>query len=232
MVPPDATVDARSVTSALQTLGLDRSAGWKDIRAAYALKVKQAHPDSSAGRGSRFLLERTLRAYRVLKEAYPAEVRRSPVRSVRSVRVAGTKPTRDVSRAATAEAGFGALGQTALTAPDPARRAEACVKLGQTGKRSAAAYLRASLYDDDDQVVVAAASALGRLKVRAASGDYDCVFESANRVVRVSVLRAAVETGPAECFRKLFVRALKDDDRAVRRTALTGLSRINTAAQV
>ena len=228
MAQPDAIVDARSVASALQTLGLDGSAGWKDVRAAYALKVKQAHPDSSAGRGSRFLLERALGAYRVLKDAYPADARRSPSQAVRN---AGTTTEWGVPGAAAA-VGLGALGQTALAATDPAQRAEACAKLGRTGKRSAAAYLRASLYDDDDQVVVAAATALGRLKVRAASGDYDCVFESASRAVRVSVVQAAVETGPAECYRKLFVRALKDDDRAVRRTALTGLSRLNSAAQV
>lgn len=209
--------ETRVIRSALRTLGLDTSASWQDIRTAYARKVKQAHPDSSPGHGSRFVLEQTLQAYRLLKTSYRVdEQKRSRV----------SRHTRPA-----AAPSWQSIGRTALAADTPEERCAACSALGRTGRRSASAYLRAALYDHDDRVVVAAATALGLLKARSAARDYEGIFDSAGLRVRSSILNAAVQTGPAECFRKLFVTALSDEDRSVRRVALTGLSRLNAAAK-
>ncbi|MFP4510888.1 MAG: HEAT repeat domain-containing protein [Spirochaetaceae bacterium] len=246
MAAGSATAATRAVNSALRTLGLDSSASWRDIRVAYATRVKEAHPDSSPGRGSRFLLEQTISAYRVLKSAYRIDERRRDGRSSTPLRTTGPReprrPTRRESpqqqdtaaRAAPRrhEISITALGNAALTESSPDARARACVALGQTGKRSVAAYLRAALYDDSDEVVIAATSALAVLRARSPAGDYACIYESATQPVRSSVLSAAVRSGPAECFRSLFVKALSDSDRSIRRMALSGLSRLEPASGV
>lgn len=244
MAAGSATADTRAVDSALRALGLDSSASWRDIRVAYATRVKQAHPDSSPGRGSRFLLERTISAYRVLKSAYRVNdghhgggvstptrgadhqhERREPPRQAGN---AGGRDERKHARYVS----MSALGNAALTRSRPEERVRACVALGQTGKRSAAAYLRAALYDDRDDVVVAAAAALAVLRARSVAGDYACIYSSASKPVRLAVLTAAVQAGPAECFRSLFVKALTDSDRSVRRLALSGLSRLEPGSGV
>lgn len=258
MAAGSATADTRAVDSALRALGLDSSASWRDIRVAYATRVKQAHPDSSPGPGSRFLLERTIGAYRVLKNAYQVEernrgsgvstpargavhqhARREPSQPAGSAarhdrrKHARREPPQQTGNTAGRDArrqsryvSMSALGNAALMQSRPEDRVSACVALGQTGKRSAAAYLRAALYDDGDNVVVAAAAALAVLRARSVAGDYACIYSAASQPVRLSIVTAAVQSGPAECFRSLFVKALTDSDRSVRRLALSGLSRL------
>ncbi len=177
---------------AFRELGLPPYSSWDEVRSAYSRLVKKYHPDTS-GTGDPIAFGRVLEAYRALSA---------------------------VSEDSESLSSVFALGEQAVTGETPSERAFACSRLGALARRSAAGYLQRALFDENEQVAIAAAEALGKAGVLSAADSFTEVFRSATARVRAAIVDAACAIGPFECFRPLFIEALREPDPYWRKRAL------------
>jgi HEAT repeat protein len=118
------------------------------------------------------------------------------------------------------------IGKVLLLSRDPGRRAGAAHALGESGLRSAYAYLRRALWDPTEEVRLSAVRAVAMLDVGQSEGELAALYAWSSPRIRRAVLRAAlrVTTGPAyhERFQGVFSLAAEDPDRRVRAMAARG----------
>jgi hypothetical protein len=193
-------------------LGVRYGASVEEIKDAYRRLVKMYHPDVTKTNSSGPRLTKVIEAYKTLVVTS---------RSKNVVEFPGSKKT-----AAPADRGDAApradifsLGKLLENGRTVGMRAFAARSLGNTGKRTAYAFLRKALYDPSDLVVRAAVEAIGTLKISQSCGELASTFSRGGREVRESVLAAVEKIGPRGGFRDIVETAKHDPDFSIRSTA-------------
>ena len=111
------------------------------------------------------------------------------------------------------------LGKLLETGKTIGMRAFAARSLGNTGKRTAYAFLRKALYDPSDLVVKTAVEAIGNLKITQSYGELSSVFSHGNTELRETVLAAVEKIGAHGAFRDIVQSAMRDPEFAIRSMA-------------
>lgn len=98
-------------------------------------------------------------------------------------------------------------------------RAFAARSLGNTGKRTAYAFLRKALYDPSELVVKTAVEAIGNLKISQSYGELFSIYSRGSTELRETVLYAVGKIGVHGAFRDIIETAKSDREFSVRSTA-------------
>ena len=191
----------------LKVLGLRPGAGNDDIRKAYREMAKKYHPDLS-GYNTSALFERVTHAYKNLTVRDDlSRVVRYPVRETP---VSRSKPAQHEKNP------LSELGEMLLYGTSGEQRAFAAKKLGNSGKKTAFAYLKKGLSDTDPLVVRSSIEAIGMLRVYQSAGDLSCVFSRGGSETKLEVLKAVEKIGLVGGFKNIVIRAMKDPAPMVR----------------
>jgi hypothetical protein len=123
----------------------------------------------------------------------------------------GISSVRDVAR----------MGKVLLLSRDPQRRASAARVLGESGYRSAYAYLRRAFWDPSEEVRLSAVHAVERLAVLQSAGELADLYAEATPRVRRAVLRVAGSAAAEgfDRFRGVLRLGVDDPDRRARSLA-------------
>lgn len=111
------------------------------------------------------------------------------------------------------------LGKLLETGKTIGMRAFAARSLGNSGKKTAYAFLRKALYDPSDLVVKAAVDAIGNLRISQSYGELSAVYVKGNREIREAVLYCVRKIGVHGGFRDIVENAQRDPDVFLRNTA-------------
>ena len=99
-------------------------------------------------------------------------------------------------------------------------RAFAARGLGNSGKKSAYAFLKKGLNDPDELVVKTSVEAVGKLRLRQSAGDLSGVFSRGSSEIKEAVLDAIRRIGMDDRFRNIILCAMKDAEPRIRKNAL------------
>ncbi len=192
-------------------LGLNYGASADEIKSAYRRLVKAYHPDVTNDDSSGLRLTKVIHAYKTLMVTKRAKTLvEFPVKNVR----------KDASKARTERnADIFNLGKLLETGKTVGMRAFAARSLGNTGKRSAYAFLRKALYDSSDLVKKTAVEAIGNLKIQQSYGELASVFTKGNREIKEAVLHAVERIGTQGAFGSIVENAKSDPDFSIRSMA-------------
>jgi len=113
-----------------------------------------------------------------------------------------------------------ALGKLLETGRQVGIRAFAARSLGNSGKKSAYAYLRKGLYDPDEIVVRSTIEAIGQLRIRQSVGELGSAFARGNASIRCSILAAVERIGLSEVCKPILLAGMRDSDPEVRSRSL------------
>jgi HEAT repeat protein len=194
-----------------KTLQVPVGASTEELKEAYRRLAKRFHPDITKNRESGEQFARIVHAYRVLSEHNQRKsVIDFPVREGYKQKTDSTKTVPDVF----------SLGKLLENGKTVGIRAFAARALGNSGKKSAYAYLRRSLYDKEPLVVKAVVEAIGKLCVQQSAGELGSVFNRGNREIKQAVLRAVENIGCTPHFQSIITTGMKDSDPAIRKKAL------------
>ncbi len=193
-------------------LGLRYGASAEEIKDAYRQLVKKYHPDVTKTNSSGLQLAKVIEAYKTLiVTSRSKNVVEFPVskKTAGSAAPADTAPRADIF----------SLGKLLENGRTVGMRAFAARSLGNTGKRTAYAFLRKALYDSSDLVVKTAVEAIGNLKISQSCGELASTFSRGSREVRESVLAAVEKIGPRGGFQDIVETAKRDPDFSIRSMA-------------
>ncbi len=190
-------------------LGVDEKAQLHEIKAAFRQRIKRLHPDGGCSFDTSRSITRLTAAYSGLLEMHRGRKTKTVESSSR------TAARSSIHRRSSLVEVF-ALGEQAVQSTDPGEREEAVRKLGQSGNRSAFAYIRKTLYDADPAVVLASVIAVGKLGMYQAGGDLAVIFSRADEALRVEVLKACVHLGDIPSIQTIIEQAEEDDSPSVR----------------
>lgn len=190
-------------------LEISSEASTEELKEAYRRLVKRYHPDLTGDGGSGKKLAEIVNAYKTLKiDGRRRSVVDFPVRE-RSGR-SDFKPETNVFK----------LGELLEKGKTTGIRAFAARSLGNSGKKSAYAFLRKGLNDPDDLVVKTSVEAVGKLKVRQSAGELSGVFSRGSAEIKEAVLEAIRRIGLDDRFRNVILCAMRDGDPKIRKSAL------------
>lgn len=190
-------------------LEISDEASTEELKEAYRRLVKRYHPDLTGDWASGKKLAEIVQAYKTLRiDGRRRSVVDFPVRE-RSGRT-DFRPETDVFK----------LGELLEKGKTTGIRAFAARGLGNSGKRSAYAFLKKGLNDPDELVVKTSVEAVGRLKIRQCAGILSGVFSRGSGEVKEAVLEAISRIGVDERFRNIILCAMKDADPRIRKNAL------------
>jgi len=119
------------------------------------------------------------------------------------------------------------MGRLLLTSKEPALRAFAARTLGNSGRRTAYAFLRKALLDPEETVVRCAVMAIGKLSILQCAGELAALYAKAGVPVRKDILlcvrsimaRHAALAPRRDGFSAILRIAAKDEDPEIRATA-------------
>lgn len=207
-----------------------------EVQASYRRLVKRYHPDLTGRAGDGVLLSRIIEAYRVLQMTVPSSPENAATekRSRSGRQGAGRARPATESRPETGdrtdvrgEPSLSELGRIAVSGRRPETRAFAVMRLANTGRRSAYAWIRAALFDDSEVVVSAAVDAVGNLGVLQAGGELAVVFARGEGALRRRVLDAVDRMSDIRPFRSVILSGMQDEDPEVRRVGLRLFRRLS-----
>ncbi|TVR03401.1 MAG: molecular chaperone DnaJ [Spirochaetaceae bacterium] len=207
------------VLEAYRTLGVTPAAPQWEVKQAYHRLLKQFHPDLTSEEGSRRRLEAVVEAYRSLKEhqprivPFPSNSRRRPA-----------KPP-DVTPEELAT-----LGHLVAHGRSAAMRAFSARRLGNSGKRSAYAFLRPALYDSDPLVVRSAVQAIGTLNVAGCAAELAGLFFRTDPETKHCILDIVEQREGTPRFQDVVLVGMRDRDLSVRKRSLSLYARQVAAA--
>ncbi len=138
-----------------------------EVKEAYRRQAKRFHPDSGGDD----------RSFTALTDAYHTLMNDRQIRTRKTVnRVTSV----DVVK----------MGRLLIGGSMPQLRKFAAESLGQSGKRSAYAYLKYGLADSDESVRIASIRAVGRLHIRQSVGLLRSMFRTSSSTQEVELLHA------------------------------------------
>lgn len=206
-----------------KTLGLNYGASAEEIKEAYRRLVKKYHPDITKNNGSGLQLNNVIQAYKTLiVTKRTRNLVDFPVKNVKK-----KTPEREFTR----NTDIFSLGNLLENGKTVGMRAFAARSLGNTGRRTAYAFLRKALTDPSDLVVKTAVEAIGDLKIRQSYGELFAVFSKGSREIRESVLCAVDKIGINGAFSDIVEAAVMDSDINIRNMARKMLRESEKAAQ-
>lgn len=198
------------VLDAYRTLGVTPAAPQWEIKQAYHRLLKRYHPDLATEEGNRSRLEDVVEAYRSLKEQqprivpFPSRARRRPAKP----------PEVTPEELAT-------LGHLVAHGRSSAMRAFSARRLGNSGKRSAYAFLRPALYDADPLVVRSAVQAIGKLNVAGCAAELAGLFVRTDPETKHGILDIVEQREGTPRFHDVVLVGMRDRDFSVRKRALS-----------
>ncbi|MFW5747431.1 MAG: DnaJ domain-containing protein [bacterium] len=199
-------LDRRELYSILE---ISRDASTEELKEAYRSLVKRYHPDLTGDVASGKKLAEIVQAYKSLR----IDVRRRSIVDFPVRERTGSsdfRPETDIFK----------LGELLEKGKTTGIRAFAARGLGNSGKKSAYAYLKKGLNDSDELVVKTSVEAVGKLKLRQSAGDLSVVFSRGSSEIKEAVLDAVRRIGVDDRFRNIILCAMKDADQKIRKNGL------------
>ncbi len=196
-------------------LGVPFGATTEQLKEAYRRLVKAYHPDITKDRRDGERLAGIVHAYKVLSVYNQKKsVIDFPVRNpAQPSPAAGTKgPNGSVD--------MFALGKILVTGKTVGMRAFAARALGNSGRKSAYAFLRKGLYDKDPLVVKSVIESIGKLHITQCAGELGATFSRGGKEIQLAVLTAIEQIGCKHQFKCIVLNGLRENDHEVRRCAL------------
>ncbi len=194
-----------------KTLELPFGAGKQEIKDAYRRLAKKYHPDITKDIQSGEKLAKIISAYKTLKVyAERKSVIDFPVKHAYKKQSARPHKTVDIF----------SLGKLLTEGKTVGMRAFAARALGNSGKKSAYAYLRKGLWDSEPLVVKSVVEAIGKLGINQSAGELGSVFAHGNEEVKLAVLGCVKKIGMHGAFRGIVLEGMRDGNPRVRKLAL------------
>ncbi|HEC61804.1 MAG TPA: hypothetical protein ENI27_06060 [bacterium] len=208
-----------SMLELYKALKLPVKATLPEVKAAYRQFAKRHHPDTAAiSRSSELFISVTqkyqnyIRHYqknRLLQFPNPKKTGPMPQESPRpNIRIVQFK-----------------LGKMLASDPHPTVRAFAASSLGNSGKKSAYAYLRKSLDEKNNLVLKAVIKAIGKLRIYQSAGEMGALFVHSKLEIKKLILDMAGDMGKG--FNNIFIAGMKDKDSGIRRKSVNLFARHN-----
>ena len=198
--------------SPYRLLGVPYGSDLKTIKEAYRTLAKKYHPDASQRSYTGEKFAKITEAYKKLEDRKKREqLVNFPVnkqweqKGFRNYRV-----KRDVF----------SIGDMLLKGTTPGMRAFAARSLGNSGKKSAYAYLKKGVFDSEKQVILSSLWAIGRLNIKQCAGLLSEVFNNNDSEVRMEVLNTVEIIQDGYTFKNIILAAMKDNDTYIRKKAL------------
>lgn len=193
-------------------LGVPFGADIEELKDAYRRLVKQYHPDLTHTMKSGHAFATIVHAYKTLKAH---TVRKSiidfPVKETKR-RHTGTTSSRSHD--------IFTLGKLLCEGKTVGMRVFAARGLGNSGKRSAYAFLRKALADPSPVVVKTTVEAIGKLEIHQSAGELGAVFSRGDKEIKCCVLDAVERIGCKPNFHSIIFAGLKDQDHDIRKRSL------------
>jgi hypothetical protein len=215
---------------AYRILGLSPGAPHAEVKKAYRRLVKAFHPDAQGGRGNAQVFARIVQAYQSLQREHgldapgrKPEPRTQPGRP--GAREARSREARPREPAGREPLDIFTTGRTLLLDPDPVQRAAAARLLGESGRRSAYAFLRKALWDREERVLVAVVRAIGALEIHQAVGELGSLYSKAGAGVKREILALVGKMPGVPGFESIARMAAADVDPVIRGLASRALAR-------
>ncbi len=191
-------------------LGLNPSAGEKEIKESYRKLVKKYHPDLNKKTSSTEELEKIINAYESILRNKKKLIN-FPIKSAAESyrRKGGGLEGKSIF----------ALGDLAVNGNLSTIRAFAVKSLGFSGKKTAYAFIRKALYDKDRYVVKTAVDAVANLGIQQSVGELASLFSRGKADIKLAVLDAAEKMNMFDKFGSLIAEAMKSPNAVVRMKA-------------
>ena len=171
----------------------------EDLKQSYRDLVKRYHPDLG---GDPRKFDRVMQAYEGIRRIRPEERKKKTVKRA--------APQLDLFQ----------LGGQATGSADASERAFACRALGQTGLKSAYAFLRRALGDSSAVVVDVALEAIVKIGVRHAAGELAAAYSSGALSLKRALVDAIDRFHREELYRNIVKLALDDEAAELRKQGL------------
>ncbi|MEW5814192.1 MAG: J domain-containing protein [Spirochaetota bacterium] len=195
-----------------RTLGVHSGASIEELKEAYKRLVKQFHPDLTHNQKSAEQFARVVNAYKVLTVSNRSKTLIDfPLKNVQNPGKA---------QAANTPTNIFVLGKLLTGGKTVPMRAFAARSLGNSGKKSAYAFLRKALYDQDQIVVKSAIDAIGNLRIFQSAGELSAVFVRGNKELKTSVLRVIGKISTEGAFRNILLMGMQDAEPEIRLLSL------------
>jgi curved DNA-binding protein CbpA len=191
-------------------LGLNPTAGEKEIKESYRKLVKKYHPDLNKKTSNTEELEKIINAYE--------SILRNKKRLIQFPIKSAAESYRRKGSGLEGKSIF-ALGDLAVNGNLPTIRAFAVKSLGFSGKKTAYAFIRKALYDKDRYVVKMAVDAVANLGIQQSVGELASLFSRGRADIKLAVLDAVEKMNMYDKFGSLIAEAMKNPNAVVRMKA-------------
>lgn len=177
-----------------KVLGLNENASIHDVKNAYRALVKKYHPDTGGFSIDAIRFARITEAYKKLVQICD-------------------------SSSINKSADIYSLGSMLLNGDSPSLRAFAAKSLGNSGHKSAYAFLRKGLFDREEIVIKSVVLAIGKLKIKQSGAELLNLYKSGSASIRLAVLDTVSYIGSTKMFAKIIEEGLNDNDPSIRHRA-------------
>ncbi len=195
-----------------KVLNIQETATEEEIKNAYRKLVKKYHPDLSGNKKSSDRFLEINHAYKnLIVNEKPRTLVDFPVKNS-PIGKKSSNPWKNYD--------VFALGKLLTSGKSLSIRVFAARGLGNSGKKSAYAFLRKALYDKNEIVVKTAVDAIGSLQIYQAAGELGAVFVRGNKKTKEAVLKAVERMNNHEAFQNILLSGMQDSNPHIRRKAL------------
>jgi len=191
-----------------RTLGLQTGASMDEIKEAYRNLVKRYHPDLGRNGGDGIRFSKVVEAYKTLTVTKKTgSLVDFPVKNVKKKSASSTSQK---------NADIFSLGNLLEHGKTVGMRAFAARSLGNSGKRTAYAFLRKALNDTSELVIKTAVEAIGNLQIKQSYGELSSLYSRGSIEIREAVLLAVQNIGIEGAFKDILFLAKYDSDKTIR----------------
>ena len=195
-----------------KVLRLPVKATLRELKAAYRQFAKRHHPDTAATPRNSELFISVTQSY----QNYIRHYQKSRLLQFPSPEKPG--PMHQESPRPGTRIGLFKLGKMLASDPHPTVRAFAASSLGNSGKKSAYAYLRKSLNEKNSLVLKAVIKAIGKLRIHQSAGEMGALFVHSKLEIKKLILDMVGDMGKG--FNNILIAGMKDKDTSIRRKAV------------